>query len=618
MDRGRSLHRVHPPGARRGADRASSWPGWSAGAAPTRATRRARTRLAAAADPSIRGSLPRVEGFSLVILLLLIAAATLVSEDLTCITTGLMIARGTHRLLARDAGLLRRDLRRRHAGLPGGPDPRPRGAATGRRSAGSSPRRPSPGARSGSSARARRWCSSPGCCPGTRLPDLLRGRDAPHQLRDVRALLLHRLRASGRRSWSGLSAAFGEATQRVLGVVRERAGAVSAGHARWCCSCCSSCCIPLVDLAGPAPAALPLAPADPLGVLAPLGLLPPGGALRPLAGAQAPRASCCFTAVNPAIPGGGFVGESKSGILAGPRAAARTSWRRIRADPRRHSPPAERIAAGPGVPGSARRLDWPLVLKPDIGERGSGVAIIRSEAEVAAYLERAAGDTIVQAYAPGAEFGVFYVRRPGEAGGQHLLDHRQAVPHASPVTARRTLEELILRRRPRGVHGAVPPPAARGPSRPGCPPRARRCPWWSWAPTAGARCSYDGEWVRTPELEAAIDRLSRGFDGILVWPLRHPHARTSRTSRRGRNFKVRGAERRHRGGDQHLRSGEPPGLSLPDAVHPVAAAVRDRGGECGPGGAAGERAARCWALVRRHRRRDSESRLGPSAVSRRV
>ena len=75
-----------------------------------------------------------------------------------------------------------------------------------------------------------------------------------------------------------------------------------------------------------------------------------------------------------------------------------------------------------------------MVLKPDIGERGSGVAIIRSEAEARAYLSRATDDTIVQAYAPGAEFGVFYVRHPDETAGRIFSITEKRFP---TVTGRR-------------------------------------------------------------------------------------------------------------------------------------------------------------------------------------
>src|SRR3546814_11804457 len=49
---------------------------------------------------------------------------------------------------------------------------------------------------------------------------------------------------------------------------------------------------------------------------------------------------------------------------------------------------------------------------PDIGSRGRGVAVIRDEAALIAYLTRASDDVLVQRYIGGDEFGVFVYRRP--------------------------------------------------------------------------------------------------------------------------------------------------------------------------------------------------------------
>src|SRR5690606_5707359 len=155
---------------------------------------------------------------------------------------------------------------------------------------------------------------------------------------------------------------------------------------------------------------------------------------------------------------------------------------------------------------------WPLVLKPDIGERGSGVAIARTDAEVRAYLERAAGDTIVQAYAPGFEFGVFYFRRPGEERGQIFSVTDKQFPSVTGDGVR-SLETRILAD-DRAV--CMAPFYLR-----------RHAARLSWVPASGevvllvelgTHCRgaafLDGGWVRTPALEAAIDRLSQGFDGF--------------------------------------------------------------------------------------------------------
>lgn len=52
-------------------------------------------------------------------------------------------------------------------------------------------------------------------------------------------------------------------------------------------------------------------------------------------------------------------------------------------------------------------LDFPIVLKPDVGQRGSGVMIVRSQMQLDQVLAQARHNLIVQEYVAGEEFGVF-------------------------------------------------------------------------------------------------------------------------------------------------------------------------------------------------------------------
>ena len=58
-------------------------------------------------------------------------------------------------------------------------------------------------------------------------------------------------------------------------------------------------------------------------------------------------------------------------------------------------------------------LQFPVVLKPDAGQRGSGVSIVRSLEQLSQYLAHAPFAVILQEYVPGEEYGVFYCRYPG-------------------------------------------------------------------------------------------------------------------------------------------------------------------------------------------------------------
>jgi membrane protein DedA with SNARE-associated domain len=138
------------------------------------------------------------------------------------------------------------------------------------------------------------------------------------------------------------------------------------------------------------------------------------------------RSTTLFTAANPGIETGGFVSESKSAILAQlPRAADFAVVRGCGA--------REMQELG---------LDFPVVLKPDVGERGEGVAVIRSVDEMHSYLANATGDIILQRYVSGLEFGVFYYRYPHESRGRIFSITEKRFPELTG-DGQRTLRELI-------------------------------------------------------------------------------------------------------------------------------------------------------------------------------
>jgi membrane protein DedA with SNARE-associated domain len=153
------------------------------------------------------------------------------------------------------------------------------------------------------------------------------------------------------------------------------------------------------------------------------------------------RSLTLFTAANPGIPcGSGFVGESKSGILSGLRNGGAPIGRFTTIDHRLSS--AQRCAAV-GRFLDVEQLDFPVVLKPNRGERGSRVAVIRSVAEMTHYLEEAEDDIIVQEYIGGREFGVFYYRFPNENAGHIFSITRKEFPQVIG-DGKSTLEDLVL------------------------------------------------------------------------------------------------------------------------------------------------------------------------------
>lgn len=233
-----------------------------------------------------------------------------------------------------------------------------------------------------------------------------------------------------------------------------------------------------------------------------------------------------FTACNPSFPNaGGLIGESKSAIL-----------RLLPAeDPR--VPPWTVIEPG-SIEERLRavqmflrdhHLDYPVVLKPDVGERGQGVRICRSPDQALAALEAHPVALIAQEYLPGIEVGAFWIRDwvgtsprgSVERQGLFALTDKR-VPHVTG-DGRRTTEELVYDD-PRAVIMAEQYLENLG-------PRVFEIPAAGVEVTLaelGTHCRgaifLDGEPLVTPELVAAVDELSRRVQGFHFgrWDLRAP------------------------------------------------------------------------------------------------
>ncbi len=146
-----------------------------------------------------------------------------------------------------------------------------------------------------------------------------------------------------------------------------------------------------------------------------------------------------FTAINPAMPLGGLLGESKSDILDGLAGIgdALPAWRRLPP-----GSPKDRVATLYRFL-EEESLGFPVVLKPDTGERGRGVAVARSEADAVAFFATTPGPALAQEYVAGEEYGVFWARYPGRRDGRVF-----SITHKLRPTVvgdgLRTLERLIL------------------------------------------------------------------------------------------------------------------------------------------------------------------------------
>jgi hypothetical protein len=126
--------------------------------------------------------------------------------------------------------------------------------------------------------------------------------------------------------------------------------------------------------------------------------------------------SLAFTAVNPGLPGSGFIGENKSLSLLqlqenSPENTARTLLVPSDKSLKDKWDMCQNFMV-------AHQLIFPIVLKPDFGQRGIDVEIISNDVDLKRYLKLAVFDTVVQEYIAGVEFGVFYVRQPDKKKGE--------------------------------------------------------------------------------------------------------------------------------------------------------------------------------------------------------
>jgi hypothetical protein len=166
-------------------------------------------------------------------------------------------------------------------------------------------------------------------------------------------------------------------------------------------------------------------------------------------------------------------------------------------------------------PGRTRWWPYPLVLKPDVGQRGTGVRVARSAGEVLDYLRVVHDRVLVQPFHPGPfEAGVFYVRRPEWTCGRILCvtdkhfpavvgDGRSSVEALVWSHSRYRMQARTFLRRLADRRYAIP--------------AAGECVSLGIAGNHAQGAMFtDGQQLITPQLESRIDDLARRFDGFFI------------------------------------------------------------------------------------------------------
>lgn len=470
-------------------------------------------RIRAAAVPFDAATVPPATGFALWVTLVLIAAATLVSEDLACIGTGLLVVRGSlpwfPGMAACMAGIFAGDLLLYAAGrLVGRPVAR---VAPVRWLVGPD-----------DLERACRWFARRSAAlvlwgrfvPGTRLPTYVAAGVVrlPFPVFALWALI-------AAAAWTpllvGATTLFGQATADWTGVAPERVLPRLAA-------------LGLAVLVG-LRVALPLATAAGRrrferrwDRLRRWEFWPPWLFYLPVAAwfccvALRYRSLTLFAAANPGIePFGGLVGESKFGILsalergrvASGAAADRVAKTRLlcpaQLEPERlHAAALEAVAQVGG---------FPVVVKPDVGERGTGVSVVRDAEGLANRLADAKHPLIVQEYVPGRELGVFYHRMPGWERGRifGITEKRQPVVVGD---SRRSVARLIFADR-RLRHQAKVFARQLGTDMHRVPAKGEQVVLQELGNHCLGAEFRDGGRMETPALARAVEELSRGVEGF--------------------------------------------------------------------------------------------------------
>ncbi len=244
------------------------------------------------------------------------------------------------------------------------------------------------------------------------------------------------------------------------------------------------------------------------------------------------RSLTLFTASNPGIDMGGLVGESKSEILknltSNPEFVARFA-----------EIPAQNLVeerTNIVLDFMAREaLSWPVILKPDVGERGKEVAKANSEEEVVAYLQAHPEKVIAQAYAPGVEYGVFYYRYPEEETGRIFSITDKQFPRVTG-NGRHTLRRLILDDN-RAVCMAKHYFKANGRRLFDIPEEGEEVQLIDIGTHSRGSVFLDGSAIHTEALAHTIDKISQGFEGFYFgrFDIRTPDLEAFKA---GKNFKI--------------------------------------------------------------------------------
>jgi len=245
------------------------------------------------------------------------------------------------------------------------------------------------------------------------------------------------------------------------------------------------------------------------------------------------RGTMLPTAANPGIFSGGIVGESKLATLRDLMAGSPDFT--AEAELLGGTTVEERFASL-GEICARRNLAYPFILKPDVGQRGAGIKLIRTQSQALAYLKQTSAALLVQRFATGPhEAGIFYYRFPGESHG-HIFSITEKIFPTLVGDGKSSVAELIWRD-PRARFIAKKYLTRLG-VRQHDVLRAGETLKLVEAGNHAQGCIFrDGAHLATPALTATIDEISRKVSGFFIgrYDIRYANLEELRA---GKNFQI--------------------------------------------------------------------------------
>ena len=224
------------------------------------------------------------------------------------------------------------------------------------------------------------------------------------------------------------------------------------------------------------------------------------------------RGTMLPTVANPGIFSGGVVGESKMTTLTD---LMRTSPEfTAEAELLAGATPAERLTSLHEIC-ARRNISHPFILKPDLGQRGAGIKLIRDDSQALAYFRQTGAALLVQRFAPGPhEAGIFYYRFPGESHG-HIFAITEKIFPVLTGDGKSTIAELVWSdTRARFMAGKYLPRLAGRENE--VLPLGARFPLVQAGNHAQGCIFRDGVRWNTLHLQRRIDEISQKLNGFFI------------------------------------------------------------------------------------------------------